>query len=66
MAAKGLIAIMRPTETHRQYKFHCPFCHCAGWHITYDDGSIKHANGITYGPGAIAAKMLDDVLKIKN
>ena len=50
--------IVRPAMLYRTYRIDiCPVCGCAGWHVWMDDGSCKHANGVTYGAGALVARM---------
>jgi hypothetical protein len=52
--------LVRPAMLYRTYRIDlCPVCGCSGWHVWYDTGACKHANGVTYGAGALVARMVE-------
>jgi hypothetical protein len=50
---------VRPVIVRQVYLLECRFCGCEGMHTWYHNGSCKHGNGVTYGAGAIVARMIE-------
>ena len=52
------VFIVHPNFDHATYWQECKFCGCEGWHVYFDNGSIRHADGKTYAYSAIVARMI--------